>query len=1023
MAELTKAQIDALRTALAAVRLGQQATFVLPRDPLQITLSTMTTVQADAFETALDNLEAGIEPVNLVLPRQTLTVTMEYDLVHAVSGQVTQGGSPVSDAVITFVGADAFDGSNFADTVDGTGRFSINVPNGWSGTVYATRVGSTFTAIPLSNVTAPLTGQNFGGTAQVLRTVSGTIDDGTSALQNVVVSLTGSGNFQGSNYSATTDASGNWSVANVTDGWTGTITPALSPYAFSPTSVDRTSSPITADLPNQDFTGTSTAAHVVSGTVVDGVPAAMAGVAITLTGTGASAGTNYNTTTGLDGTWQASVIEGWSGDIVAATPGYTFAENPRSLSNVTSAQANQDFTGTLQTLRTISGTVTESAGLGSVAMKFRGTGTFLGADFTPQTASNGTFSQTVPNGWTGTLTPERTNYTFSPTSITYSTPVTSDQTAQDFTATNNDPFPVNGTAYYVATTGNDGNTGARGDEFRTIPHALTVATASASAHDAIRLRTAVGTGVYSQGNGSLTKPMNFSNTGFKDHPIIIETDPLDIAGSGKAILDGEGSGTLFEIDEDHNKYYFWRNLIFRDTREAIWFNPGGARSSATGRNVKHMRIEACQFDTGSNNGYIVAKNFCLEYLVIKDCTFVDHEGTEGCVDLKISTDSATEGSGTLFAIIDGCSFANADAASGAGSNQSSGFITQNNSRHTLVIDCTSFDNGEIGFTSKATGKNMYIRNRVYGRSRPQNEGRKAAFYLRGPISTPNNVLSPPFSDSDYLIINNVGITTRFVGGDQGPVRIWRDASVWAYHNTLVSLKESASPHFAAPLTISPGGGGGDVNGGTIQQLVLARNNILYQVDDSYSIVFHSDGFDQGLREYVGGANGSDGNCFFVATPGVGGAVVRHHSPSGGQQVTFTLAQFKAFATALHSSRDPNSIDADPLFTDAQLVRRSSPPAGETPVDIQAIDDKSDLDLTLQGGSPCKGAGRVHGSGTYDYPTVAADFLGASNWNNFAGFDMLTTAEKNAYVTRILTEHQRDYTGAQRANPPSIGAYE
>jgi len=76
---------------------------------------------------------------------------------------------------------------------------------------------------------------------------------------------------------------------------------------------------------------------------------------------------------------------------------------------------------------TISGTVTSSGSpLSGVTMS--------GLSGNPVTDANGFYSAQVGSGWSGTVTPTKTGYTFSPTSRTYSN-VTSDQTAQDYTAT------------------------------------------------------------------------------------------------------------------------------------------------------------------------------------------------------------------------------------------------------------------------------------------------------------------------------------------------------------------------------------------------------------------------------------------------------------------------------------------------------------------------------------------------------------------------------------------------------------
>lgn len=75
---------------------------------------------------------------------------------------------------------------------------------------------------------------------------------------------------------------------------------------------------------------------------------------------------------------------------------------------------------------TISGTVTYmGSGLGGVTMN--------GLPSVPVTAGDGTYSDTVSSGWTGTVTPSKTDYGFTPTDRDYND-VDGDQLNQDYCA-------------------------------------------------------------------------------------------------------------------------------------------------------------------------------------------------------------------------------------------------------------------------------------------------------------------------------------------------------------------------------------------------------------------------------------------------------------------------------------------------------------------------------------------------------------------------------------------------------------
>jgi len=74
-------------------------------------------------------------------------------------------------------------------------------------------------------------------------------------------------------------------------------------------------------------------------------------------------------------------------------------------------------------------TVTGNAGVAGATLSY--------TDGTAKTAtadSGGNYSLTVSSGWSGTVTPSKTGYTFSTASKDY-TNVTANQTAQDYTAT------------------------------------------------------------------------------------------------------------------------------------------------------------------------------------------------------------------------------------------------------------------------------------------------------------------------------------------------------------------------------------------------------------------------------------------------------------------------------------------------------------------------------------------------------------------------------------------------------------
>jgi hypothetical protein len=131
-----------------------------------------------------------------------------------------------------------------------------------------------------------------------------------------------------------------------------------------------------------------------------------------------------NPTTDSSGNYSASVENGWTGTVIPNKSGYSFSPSSREYVNVTSAQAGQDYNAIW--ISKISGKVQEdSKGVSGVTM--------TGLPGNPTTDSSGNYSTSVENGWTGTVIPNKSGYSFSPSSREYVN-VTSAQAGQDYRA-------------------------------------------------------------------------------------------------------------------------------------------------------------------------------------------------------------------------------------------------------------------------------------------------------------------------------------------------------------------------------------------------------------------------------------------------------------------------------------------------------------------------------------------------------------------------------------------------------------
>ena len=127
------------------------------------------------------------------------------------------------------------------------------------------------------------------------------------------------------------------------------------------------------------------------------------------------------------GAYGAEVDSGWWGTVAPGKTGYTFSPPSRSYSGLTSHQTNQDYTAATLML-TISGSVKAGGGtaLSGVVMG--------GLPGNPQTGASGNYTGTVPYGWSGTVTPAKAGYAFTPPARSYAN-VTVNQTSQNYTGT------------------------------------------------------------------------------------------------------------------------------------------------------------------------------------------------------------------------------------------------------------------------------------------------------------------------------------------------------------------------------------------------------------------------------------------------------------------------------------------------------------------------------------------------------------------------------------------------------------
>jgi RHS repeat-associated protein len=244
--------------------------------------------------------------------------------------------------------------------------------------------------------------------------VSGPITFGGSGLTGVSISAT-----NGANCPELSNFQGHYACA-IPSGWSGTVTPSKAGYVFTPDSRSYTN--VTTNQTAQSYAAFTPLE--LSGTV-SWNSSPLAGVAFS-----ASNGGSCTTSDG-SGQYTCAVPPGWTGEVTPSLANYVFSPASRSYASVSANQSAQDYAATV--LRHVSGTArVNGLPVANVAFAATSGGSCTAAN------SAGQYSCTVPDGWTGSVTPSHMGYSFTPASRNY-TSIAADAPAEDYTATPSSP--------------------------------------------------------------------------------------------------------------------------------------------------------------------------------------------------------------------------------------------------------------------------------------------------------------------------------------------------------------------------------------------------------------------------------------------------------------------------------------------------------------------------------------------------------------------------------------------------------
>jgi hypothetical protein len=266
--------------------------------------------------------------------------------------------------------------------------------------------------------------ENFAVTCVGDQQISGRVTQGGTGLSGVTLTFSNGGG------TTTTNTNGDYS-RSVPWGWTGTVTPSRTECVFIP--AGRSYENVTSALTAQNYaascaapTGTLTVSNSFSG---PNQPSGPFNVVMLNDDTNEEVVRSITrngsiTETLTAGSWFVTLV----GSGIGPGTNCSVSQQQRTVNVPASTSVSENFAVTCVGDQQISGRVTQGGtGLSGVTL------TFSNGGGTTTTNTNGDYSRSVPWGWTGTVTPSRTECVFIPAGRSYEN-VTSALTAQNYAA-------------------------------------------------------------------------------------------------------------------------------------------------------------------------------------------------------------------------------------------------------------------------------------------------------------------------------------------------------------------------------------------------------------------------------------------------------------------------------------------------------------------------------------------------------------------------------------------------------------
>jgi len=360
-----------------------------PNDPISDSMGVYTAIVEYGWDGKVTPFLAGYAFSPKTQNYTDVKSNLENQNFNAELIQLTISGTVGTDGV-------TLNGLPGNPEADRGGFFTAKVEYGWDGMITPTKEGWSFEPSNqvISSVANDKLNMNFKA-SRITYTISGNV-----GLKGVTLN--------GFPTRVVSGADGSYS-GQVPYKFTGSITPKMAGYEFSPPSYDYVD--MLSSHPSEIFMY-KIVQHSISGRILaDKTAQPVAGVLIQAGLDGGS------TTTDVDGEYELFVDHGWGGTITPIKEGFTFSPVKRAIQPVFGTTSHVGFLGKVKMLTITDAIIFEDGPMSEPIQDVIITAIPGGSKVV--TDAKGKYTISVPYGWSGELTFEKEGFDFDPPSASF----------------------------------------------------------------------------------------------------------------------------------------------------------------------------------------------------------------------------------------------------------------------------------------------------------------------------------------------------------------------------------------------------------------------------------------------------------------------------------------------------------------------------------------------------------------------------------------------------------------------------